>query len=169
MPRPVEGTFQPYASVYISKVTDDHVADAFKNQRRFVSDFFGQITDEKSSFSYAPGKWSLKEMLQHIIDTERIFAFRALCIARGEKQDLPGFNENEYSNNIKANNREWQTLIREFKLVRETTEMLFQSFSENTLQLSGKANGTTVTVNAIGFITVGHLYHHMEVMQERYL
>ena len=169
MPRPVEGTFQPYASVYISKVTDDHVADAFKNQRRFVSDFFGQITDEKSSFSYAPRKWSLKEMLQHIIDTERIFAFRALCIARGEKQDLPGFNENEYSNNSKANNREWQTMIREFKLVRETTEMLYQSFSENTLQLSGNANGTTVTVNAIGFITVGHLYHHMEVIQERYL
>jgi hypothetical protein len=169
MPRPVEGTFQPYASVYISKVTDDNVADAFKNQRMFVSDFFGSITEEKSSFSYASGKWTLKEMLQHIIDTERIFAFRALCIARGEKQDLPGFNENEYSNNSKANNREWQTMIREFRLVRETTEMLFQSFSENTLQLSGKANGTTVTVNAIGFITVGHLYHHMEVIQERYL
>jgi hypothetical protein len=108
-------------------------------------------------------------MLQHIIDTERIFAYRALCLARGEKQNLPGFNENEYSIKSDANDREWKTMIREFKLVRETTEMLFQSFSETTLQLSGKANEATVTVNAIGFITVGHLYHHKEVIQERYL
>lgn len=169
MPKPIKGTFPPYFSNYIDKVSEDNLADAFKNQQALVDDFFDTISEEKSNYAYAPGKWTLKEMLQHIIDGERIFAYRALSIARKEKQSLPGFDENEYAANSNANSRNWKGLIEEFKLVRKTTELLLKDFSEDVLNQSGISNNHAVTVNAIGFITVGHLYHHVVVIKERYL
>lgn len=169
MARPIEGTFPPFFSTYTNKVKEDDVAAAFTNQQQLVDTFFDAIPAGKEDFAYAPGKWTLKEMLQHIIDTERIFAYRALCIARHEKQSLPGFDENEYASNSHATARSWQSLLAEFKLVRKTTEILFDSFSPETLQQAGTSNNNPVSVNTIGFVTVGHLYHHMEVIKERYL
>ena len=169
MAKPIEGTFPPFFSTYTSKVQEDEVADAFKNQQELVSTFFDAIPTDKQDFAYAPGKWTLKEMLQHIIDTERIFAYRTLCIARQEKQSLPGFDENEYARNSRASARSWESLVAELKLVRKTSEILFDSFSPETMQQSGISNNNSVTVNALGFITVGHLYHHIEVIKERYL
>jgi len=169
MPKPTEGTFPPFFSTYTNKVQEDDVAAAFKNQQELVETFFDSIPKDKEDFAYAPGKWTLKEMLQHIIDTERIFAYRALCIARHEKQSLPGFDENEYASNSHAATRRWESLVAELKLVRKSTEILFDSFSPETLQQSGVSNNNPVSVNALGFITVGHLYHHIEVIRERYL
>lgn len=169
MPKPIEGTFPPFFATYINKVNEDNLTDAFKNQRVLVNDFFDSISEEKSNDAYAPGKWTLKEMLQHIIDAERIFAYRALCIARKEKQSLPGFDENEYAANSNANSRNWNSLVEEMKLVRKTTELLFENFAEDVLSQSGISNNNTVTVNALGFVSVGHLYHHVGVIKERYL
>jgi hypothetical protein len=169
MPRPISGTFQPYTILYISKVPEDNVSDAFKNQEEWIAHFFDSIPSDKWDYAYAPDKWTLKEILQHIIDTERIFAYRALCIARKETQNLPGFDENEYAANSNGNNRSWQSLVQELQLVRETTELLFNSFSPETLSQYGISNNNTVTVNSIGFIIVGHLYHHIEVIKEKYL
>ncbi len=169
MPKPIEGTFPIYFSTYTNKVSEDNLTDAFKNQKALVNDFFDSISEEKSNDTYAPGKWTLKELLQHIIDAERIFAYRALCIARKEKQSLPGFDENEYADNSNANSRSWKSLTTEMKLVRQTTELLFETFSEDVLNQSGVSNNNAVTVNALGFISVGHLYHHVEVIRERYL
>ena len=169
MAKPIEGTFPPFYATYTNKVKEDEVADAFKNQQELVNTFFDAIPKEKEDFAYAPGKWTLKEMLQHIIDTERIFAYRALCIARHEKQSLPGFDENDYARKSQAAARSWQSLVAELKLVRKTSEILFDSFSPETLQQSGISNNNPVTVNALGFITAGHLYHHIEVIKERYL
>ena len=169
MAKPIQGSFPPFFSTYTAKVKEDDLAAAFKNQQEFVNSFFDSIPKDKQDFAYAAGKWTLKEMLQHIIDTERIFAYRALCIARKEKQSLPGFDENVYAQNSYAATRNWQSLVAELKLVRQTTLILFESFSPETLQESGLANNNPMTVNAIGFITVGHLYHHIEVIKERYL
>ena len=94
MPKPIEGTFPPYFATYINKVTEENVTEAFRNQQGIVDSFFDPITEEKANTSYAPGKWTLKELLQHIIDTERIFAYRSLSIARKEMNSLPGFDEN---------------------------------------------------------------------------
>ena len=169
MPKPIEGTFPTYFATYINKVSEDNLATAFKNQQELVNVFFDSISEEKSNYAYAAGKWTMKEMLQHIIDAERIFAYRALSIARKEKQSLPGFDENEYADNSNANSRSWKSLTTELKLVRQTTELLFETFAEDVLNQSGISNNNAVTVNAIGFITVGHLYHHVGVIKERYL
>ena len=169
MPKPLQGTYQPYASIYINQVPEAELADAFKAQHTTVNEFFESIPPEKENYRYAEGKWTLKEMLQHIIDAERIFAYRALCIARGETLNLPGFEENEYAENSQAANREWRDLIEEFKLVRKTTEILFSSFSDEALMKTGLANNVAVTPNSIGFILIGHLYHHVSVLKDRYL
>ncbi len=169
MPKPVEGTYHPYFVIYINKVTEENTSDAFQNQQGLVNDFFDAIPEEKTNHGYAQGKWTLKELLQHIIDAERIFAYRSLCIARREINNLPGFNENEYAANSQANSRSWKSLVDEFKLVRHTTEMLFDSFSDEMICESGFTDNNPVTVNALGFIMAGHLTHHIGVIKERYL
>lgn len=169
MPKPIEGTYQPYTISYISKVPEDDVMDAFRNQHELVKDFFGSIPEDKYEYAYAPGKWTLKEMLQHIIDAERIFAYRALCIARMEKQSLPGFEENDYAANSAANSRNWADLVEELQVVRKSSEILFASFNDHALHNKGISNNAVVTPNSIGFIAVGHLYHHVSVITERYL
>jgi hypothetical protein len=167
--KPVEGTYPPFFANYIQLVKEDHLIEAFNHQALILSNFFDDLPAEMAGFSYAPGKWTLKEMMQHIIDTERIFAYRALSIARKEQQSLPSFDENEYVTNSYAHKREWTALLAEFKLVRKTTEMLFQSFEEEVFQQSGLSSNKPVTVNALGFIIVGHVYHHIDIIKERYL
>jgi hypothetical protein len=150
-------------------VAEDSITDAFKNQQAIVNDFFDGITEEKANEAYAPGKWTLKELLQHIIDAERIFAYRSLCIARKETLSLPGFDENVYAANSQANSRSWQSLVEEMKAVRVSTKMLFESFSGEVLNQTGLSNNNRIDVNALGFIMVGHLVHHVGVIKERYL
>jgi hypothetical protein len=169
MPKPIEGTFPAHFSTYISEVNEDNITDAFNNQQAIVNDFFDSITEEMSSKAYAPGKWTLKELLQHLIDAERIFAYRALCIARKETLSLPGFDENEYAANSRANSRTWKSLIEEMKTVRNATKMLFESFSAEVLTQTGLSNNNPIDVNALGFIMAGHLAHHVRVIKERYL
>ena len=169
MPKPTAGTFPPYFSRYIDKVAEDDLHSAFAGQRAIVERFFSDISEEKSTTAYAPGKWTLKELLQHVIDAERIFAYRALCIARKETINLPGFDENIYAANSDANRRPWESLLEELKVVRRSSEILFQSITESTLNNSGISNDHPVTVNAIGFIIIGHLTHHVGIVKERYL
>ena len=118
--------------------------------------------------AYAEGKWTIKEVLQHLIDTERIFNYRAVCFARKEAASLPGFEENDYAANSNANSRTWQSLVGEFLAVRLGTEMMYNSFTEEMLSTAGKANNNEVTVGSIGFISIGHFYHHKKVIEERY-
>ncbi len=169
MPKPIEATFPPYFATYINKVKEEHISDAFRNQQKDVNNYFDQLSEEKSNLAYAPGKWTLKELLQHIIDAERIFAYRSLCIARKEMNSLPGFDENEYAANSDANRRSWKEMVEEFKGVRRSTEILFDSFTDEMINQTGLSNNNKVTVNALGFIIVGHLTHHITVVNERYL
>lgn len=169
MPRPTPGTFPPYFERYISLVPEDSLTDALHDQQPIISNFFSRITEEKSGYAYQEGKWTIKELLQHVIDTERIFNYRALAIARGEKQSLPGFEENEYATASEANNRSWNDLVEEFKAVRKATVFLINSFTNKMIESQGFANEKAVSVNALGFIIVGHVYHHVNIVELRYL
>jgi hypothetical protein len=119
--------------------------------------------------AYFPGKWTLNELIQHIIDTERIMSYRALSFARGESQSLPGYDENAYAALSDANERSIPSLYKEWLALRKSTIDLFESFSSNALMKSGIANGNILSVGALGFIIVGHERHHLDVIQQFYL
>lgn len=154
---------------YVSLVKEDTVIAAIESQNNEVFPFLEHIPAEKSVFRYAQDKWSVKELLQHIIDAERIFTYRALCIARGDTTPLPGFEENAYAANSNADNRNWNDLLEEFRAVRHSTLTLFASFNNDQLNALGTANGKPVYVEGIGFTIAGHVLHHVKVLKERYL
>jgi DinB superfamily len=169
MPKPPKDTHPSYFQHYIDLVPEEDLQAAFTNQLPLITAFLQKITEEKSIHAYAPGKWTIKELLQHMIDTERVFAFRSLCFARKEKASLPGFDENDYAANSDAAKRSWAQLVEEFLAVRKTTELLFKSFTTEALQNSGVANNNPATVASMGFTTLGHVYHHKKILEERYL
>ena len=168
MSKPSPTSYPGYFQRYIDQVPEEDLATAFSNQRPTINEFLSSISEERSMHAYAEGKWTIKEILQHMIDTERIFCYRALCFARKEAASLPGFEENDYAANSNANSRTWQSMADEFLAVRNATELMFNSFSEDALATSGKANNNAVTVVSIGFISLGHFYHHKKVIEERY-
>jgi uncharacterized damage-inducible protein DinB len=169
MPKPSPATYPVYFKKYVDQVSDEDLLMGFQNQAAEIKELLGSITEEKSMYAYDTGKWTLKELLQHMIDTERIFNYRALAIARKETASLPGFDENSYAQNSNANNRTWQNLVDEFLAVRSSTELLYKSFTDEALAASGTASNNPVTVISLGFITLGHFYHHKNIMQERCL
>ena len=127
------------------------------------------LPPEKLLFSYAKGKWTIKEIIQHLIDAERIMAYRALRFARNDMTELPGFDENDYVISSNGNKRNIGGLLKEMKLVRKTTILLFKNFEENELMNLGVANGSNMSVRALGYIIAGHQLHHMNIIKERYL
>ena len=167
--KPPLNTYPPYFNTYIKLVDEDDVQLAIKNQAAVAEDFFNLITEEQSTYKYAEGKWTIKEVLQHVIDAERIFAYRSLTFARKDRNTLPSFDENDYAANSNANNRAWQELIEEFMALRKSTELLFNSFTKENLNSIGKASDYTITVLALGYIIVGHVAHHMNIIRERYI
>ncbi len=164
-PSPTTSYFQRY----IDQVPDENLITAFKNQTAGLAAFLNSISEEKSTHAYAAGKWTIKELLQHVIDTERIFNYRALCFARGEKQNLPGFEENDYAAHSFAGKRRWADIVQEFLALRASTEMMYGSFDEAVMNNSGKANNNPSTALSMGFTTIGHYYHHKKILEERYL
>ena len=167
--KPSPETYFPYFKRYVDQVPEEDLATAFSNQLPIIKDFLNAITEEKSTYAYAPGKWTLKELLQHVTDTERIFNYRALAIARKETASLPGFDEDSYAANSNANSRSWQTLVDEFLAVRQSTQFLYDSFTDDMFASTGIASNNPITVVSLGFTTLGHFYHHKKVMEERYL
>ena len=169
MPKPSPTSYPGYFQKYIDQVPEQDLHEAFANQDRVMQHFLASINEELSMHAYAEGKWTIKEILQHMIDTERIFNYRALCFARKEAASLPGFEENDYAANSFANNRRWDSLVKEFLTVRQSTELLFKSFTEEMLDNLGTSNNKTIDVSSIGFIIAGHYYHHKKILLERYL
>lgn len=154
---------------YINLVEEHNLMEALRNQASSFSQFLETLPEEKRDYRYGEDKWTIKEMLQHIIDAERIFSYRALCFARKDTTPLPGFDENSYAANSKAAGRNWNEMVIEFKTVRQSTQILFDSFDKEQLETSGTASGKSIYVLAIGFIIVGHINHHTTVIKERYL
>ena len=131
--------------------------------------FLKQIPDEKYLYRYEPDKWSIKEVVQHIIDTERILSYRALRFARKDPTELPGFDDAVFTLNSNADRRDFFELILEMEKVRESSIVLYQGFSADSLKYSGMAGGNRFSVRALGHIITGHLLHHLEIIKLRYL
>lgn len=132
-------------------------------------DIFATIYPDQIKYSYANGKWTLGQVLGHLIDVERIFTCRAMRIARGDKQKQQGFNENEYTNNSSYHLRDYQSLKNELLVVQESTGYLFENMQHQDLQRIGNANNIEVSVEEIGFVTAAHRFHHLHIIKTRYI
>ena len=140
--------------------------DSYKNTFAFLNN----ISDDKLSFRYEIGKWTIKEIWQHVMDTERILAYRALCYSRKEIKSLPGFDEKAFAINSKANLRNWNEIIEEYTQLRASTISLYKSFDDEMLSQIGFAGiSTIISTRAVGFLILGHELHHIEIIKERYL
>lgn len=167
--RPSPGEYPPYYGTYVDKVADGDVLGVLRGQITSTLAEFSRVTEPQALYRYAPGKWSLKQVAGHMADTERIFAYRALCFARLEKQPLPGFDENAYVAAASFDQRPWAELLDELKVVRAASLALFTALTADELKRTGVANEKSLTVRAIPYIIAGHEKHHMGVVAERYL
>jgi hypothetical protein len=169
MPRPDLNRIPVFYHRYVNQVKENDLMKAMDNQTTSFVKYLKKIPVAKRNYRYAPGKWTIKEMLQHMIDTERVFAYRALRFSRLDETPLPGFNENLFADNAKAAKRDWNEMIEELKVVRLSTRFLFKSFDKKQLDAQGIASGNPVYVLGIGFVIVGHINHHINILNERYL
>ena len=161
--------YPAYYETYISLSKDLSLPNDFASNREKSISFFQAVPTDKLEYRYQPEKWSIKDILLHLIDCERIFQYRALRISRNDKTPLPGFEENLYAIEAKATNRSLESLLEEYKSVRNGTISLFSSFTDDELIRKGNASGKDISVHAIGYIILGHELHHIKIIKERYL
>jgi len=167
--RPLPDEYSAYAETYVSNVPQGaDVMELLEELQTSTYNLFSNMAEEKAAYAYAEGKWTIKQVLGHMIDTERVFAFRALCFSR-EQATLPGFDQDIYVNNTDFNARAIQSLAAEFRATRESSLYLFGSFSEAQLNRAGVANDNLVSVKALVYITAGHELHHLKILKEKYL
>jgi hypothetical protein len=167
--RPKTGDNNPYYDRYISLIGDGDILEVLKEQGKTSEKFLKTFTEEQENYSYADGKWTVKEVLGHVIDTERIMAYRALAFARNEGQSLPGFEQDDYVAESNFNKRSLIDMINEFRTVRESNIILFKSFDDEIFNRRGTASESEVTVLALIYIIAGHEKHHMKILKERYV
>ncbi len=154
---------------YINSVKEDDMMEALANNTRQFRKFLKHIPGKKINYANAEGKWTVKELLQHMIDAERVFCYRALSFARKDSAPLPSFDENVWAITAKAPKRKWNDLVDEFKALRAANIAFFASLDEEQLQQTGTANNNVMSVAALGFVCAGHVAHHMRIIRERYL
>lgn len=154
---------------YVENVKDLDVLDALRESSKVALHIFRGIPEDMGSYRYADGKWSIKELLNHMMDAERIFAYRALRFARNDKTDLPGFEENDYAPQANAHGRTVARIADEMERLRASTLDLFSSFTPAMMDRTGTANNNRISVLHLGYIIAGHETHHRKVIVERYL
>jgi hypothetical protein len=168
MPRPQPADFPEYYGRYISRVDADNLQQAISKYAQELSAFYTSLPETKALYSYAPGKWTLKEVLQHVIDTERVMAYRMMRFARKDKTPLPSFDENSFTENALANERSLDSLKEEFLALRKSTDLFISSLNDEQLSSAGTASNLQITANSLGYIIFGHLLHHKMIIEERY-
>lgn len=154
---------------YIGKAPDKNVQAAIRSNTKAFKKFLKHIPAKKRKQAYAEGKWTIKELLQHIIDAERVFAYRALRTGRLDATPLPGFDENQWAVAANKTDRKWNDLVKEFETVRASSEWLFDSLGETELLFAGTASNFPINALALGYVIAGHTQHHMDIIKERYL
>ena len=169
MQRPTTAEYAPYYHKYVELVKSDTIFPTLFEQLSETIQFFQQIPKDKWLFRYAPGKWSLKESWIHVLDVERVFAYRALRIGRGDQTPIPGFDHNAYVPESQADERTIESIIEEFRAVRQGTVHFFQNLPSDVLTNEGTASEKTVTPRALAYMIMGHLLHHKNLAVERYL
>ncbi|HEU0135749.1 MAG TPA: DinB family protein [Flavobacterium sp.] len=157
--------YAPYVASLNNVVLMDELEISVHRFIRFVQD----IPMDKYDYRYAEGKWTIKDIIQHLIDAERVFSYRALRFARNDKTELPGFEENHFADEAEGYKRSIQQLLTELAVVRQSTISLFKNFSDDVLLRNGIASGRSMSVRAVGFIIIGHQNHHQRIFTERYL
>ena len=162
-------TLPPFYKKYVDHVHTMEMLEALKTSHGRIIEVVSSIPENKGEYAYAPGKWTIKELLCHMMDAERIFAYRALRFARNDSTNLHGFEENDYAPQANAHGRTLQKLEDEMKNLRVTTIDLFTSFTPEMLQRKGTANNNLLSVINLGYIIAGHEAHHQSVLVERYL
>ena len=163
------GQHPEYFDRYISLLPDTDVFELLVRQPKQLKGLLQDLSEKEAEQAYAPGKWTIKEVLGHMIDTERIFAYRCLCISRHETQSLPGFDENAYVQYANFNNRILASFLEEYDLMRQSHLALFKNLNEEMLNRTGLANNQPVSAKALVVITAGHELHHINLIKERYL
>lgn len=168
MEKPTQDEYSTFYEGYIESIGEKNPLSVMVDQKNEVKFLFPGLTEGKAVQSYAEGKWSVKELLGHIVDTERIMSYRVLSIARGEVQSLPGYEHNDYVACGKFNERTLKSLVDEFRKLRESNLILFGSFNNATLRKTGTANEKKISVRALIYIIAGHVEHHIKVFKEKY-
>jgi hypothetical protein len=166
--RPDKDDYGPFYQNYIDQVPEGDILQLLdENSLRFVTKL-KDLSKTEWDHSYQSGKWTVKEIIMHIIDTERIMSYRALRVARGDSTPLPGFEQDDYVQNMEISLRSSSSIIKEFKSVRASTETLFHNLERGAWNQRGVASGYPITVNALAYIIIGHIYHHLNVLKEKY-
>ena len=166
--RPSAGEYDPYYQGYVSRIAEDDVLPLLARQPGEIRTALASVSEEQSGFRYAPGKWTVREVIGHLIDTERVFGYRAMSIARGEAGALPGFDENAYTANAGHDRCRLSSLVDEFDALRRSHVALFLHLDREAAARIGTANGRPISVRALSFIMVGHARHHLATLASRY-
>lgn len=163
--------YAPYFDQYLKlvAVVEKSIVENLESSQNEFDTLLTDLPKNKQEFSYEEGKWSIKEVVQHIIDTERIFNYRALCFARNDKTNLPGFDQDIFVNNDNANDRDFAEMLEEMQTLRKSTIQLYKSFSKEALLRIGVASENKMSVRALGYLFSGHQKHHVNILKERYL
>lgn len=169
MKRPETNEFAPYYDRYISLIDGDDVMPILSSQIAEIRSMMANLPEERGSYAYAEGKWTIKELLSHVIDGERIFSYRLLRISRGDKTPIEGFEQDDYIANSNANGRSFADLIDELDLQRRANLLMMTNVSEDGEKLMGTASDKPVSVRALAYMMAGHVTHHINILKERYL
>lgn len=169
MNRPETNEFDPYYNNYISLIEGNDVLQVLDAQPGELRAIFAGLPEEKGTFAYVDGKWTIKELLSHLIDGERMFAYRTLRVSRGDKTPIEGFEQDGYIENSNANNRSFAELLEEFDLQRRSNMLLFNNLSDEASKRIGTANEKEISTRALIYTMAGHVRHHIHILKERYL
>lgn len=167
--RPSANEYNPYYETYVGKVGEGPILSTLSQQGADIAVFFRNLPADRWDYSYADGKWTIKEVLLHIIDTERVFIYRALRVGRKDSTPLPGFDQDPYVITSEANSRTPESLIAEFEAVRAASLQLFSHLPADAWEQMGTASDSPITPLALAYIIAGHELHHIEIIKERYM
>lgn len=167
--RPEANEAADYYSLYIDRITSDDIVAVLESQLAETVNFLPTVSEEQSLYRYATDKWSIRQLLNHVNDTERVFLFRAFWFARGFPDELPGYDQDVAAASANADDFSWASHIQDFRAVRGTTLTFFRNLPDDAWSRSGIASGNRVTVRALAYILAGHVSHHTAVLKEKYL
>lgn len=165
---PDPNEYNPYYGRYVSLVQDDDIIDMLGSQPTRIQDLLKGVPEEKGKYRYEDGKWSVKELLGHLLDGERIFAYRVLRISRGDETPIEGFEQDGYIENANSDDRSFAELLEEFTLLRRANMLLFNNLDDAGWARTGTASDSKVSVRALAYIMAGHIEHHLVILKERY-
>ena len=169
MNRPAETEYAPDYQNYVNQVNENDIMAVMRSELDDLDVLLERVKADRETFAYAEGKWTIRQVIGHLIDGERVFGYRAFCIARGEQQNLPGFEQDDYLRTAPYNHIPLEDLLSEMRLVRQSNLAMFRSLDQSAWDCAGLANNNSITVRALAFIMAGHVRHHMKVLREKYL